>query len=281
MGAVPFGEIAPKVYSNASDILTITIPGQLPGLGSFRVRPWGTNFELLWQNNGVTGSEIVIDYINTTGTTYQNACVLPEYETDYHFTPSIRGVKYKFKAYRRNNMGISDPSYDYIYASYRDASQDSDIYITRLSYTGNPESWINGRPEFYLKMVEQSPSGDTLFVQNRVDMPVKDGNVWLYGEDEKVFAHRWRITDNIDRGWYSTLVFALYEEDYALNMKNVQVEANLAYKDSTDLSASIHASAEFEIKRNDEECGSTYIRYFENPQRTLSFPRYGVTISIE
>ena len=99
--------------SDPSNLITVQAPGYPSTVSDFEVSLATSNLALLaWNNNGVTGSNVKIDYmipgINNTYTAYTT---LPGNENSATFPLSYEGRRHVFKIYRVNEMGTSDAKY--------------------------------------------------------------------------------------------------------------------------------------------------------------------------
>ena len=273
--------------SEPSSIVSVSAPNVLPPLSSFSVLPNGTNLEFRWNNDGDVTSTVKVDYNIPSQMQYYNFFSAVG-QVNKIMAPPVRGQRVSFMAYRQNSLGMSDAIYDCIYPPFRNTGMTSSVDISGITYGKNPESWVSGKPEFYLKAWIAKENGSISTIQQRINIPVKGGVgvPTIYSGADIKHIYDWFGLD-VSKLWYETMAIALVEEDYAVELKTISFSPQIAKKvdigteDVTmSFSTAFGCTISFEVKKNDEDCGQAYFYYFKDPESVLCFPVYQVSLQM-
>lgn len=270
--------ISSIMESRPSNIIVVQAPQVPPALSSFTVGCVGRRLEAKWSNDGLTNYSVDIwmrDPLEDDGE-YCPFSAFSGTASRFVFDPEYRGRKMDFMAFRTNNMGASDPVYDFIYPPFRNTSSDSPVFVSSISFDdlNELEKWISGAPEFYLKVIG-SLTGETAHD--------------LYGDIEFAFdsrttsqsfhrlVHSWPYLS--DASWYSSISFAMIEGDTNITQQiSVPVKVAVKIDGLLDISAGFTYSATFQS--NGQVCGATYMMYYNNSVATKQFPNHNVRMSV-
>lgn len=266
------------VESNPSNLITVQAPSYPNSVSDFEVSLATSDLALLeWNNNGVTGSNIKVDYmipgIINTFTTYST---LPTNESSTLVSLPYVGRRHVFKIYRENEMGASDPKYGFCYRPYRNLLESSTVYIKKLSYTdGSIEHWYRGAPEFYLKVYYCKEDSQNLVSTVRLEFSKRQYSQTFDGK----IAFVWNATD-YKKDWYSSLYLYLYETDGGTNNQPVTINPSIAFSiaNAVNLTFSV-ASFSFNIGNLDSNMGGNDIYYYQDPESILRYD-YGGELTL-
>lgn len=261
-----------------SNLITVQAPAYPSTVSDFEVSLATSSLALLgWNNNGVTGSDVKIDYmipgINNMYTTYTT---LPGTENSTTFQLPYVGRRHVFKIYRVNEMGPSDAKYGFCYRPYRDIMSSSTVYIKKLSYTdGSIEHWYRGAPEFYLKVYYCKENSQNLVSTVRLEFSERKLSQTFNGK----IAFVWNATD-YKKDWYSSLYLYLYETDGGTNNQSVTINPSIALSVANAINLEFSAvSLTFNIGNTDSNMGGNDIYYYQNPDVILHYD-YGGELTI-
>lgn len=267
--------------SSPSNYETITAPNYPKPVASFdATQNSKEEIELRWENDHS-------QYILETKVSKYVVGVTSGYQFYKSFTPNeqnnldkdvVPGKKVIYKINHVTSIGESNAKYDFVQVPYRDISQESPVYIKQIKFSDwRIERWPAGKPEFYITVTNVDAGGKTPYtVQEQIDCQfssVSKLSQVFYGKE----VLRWK-----PGFWFDMLTFTVIEYDKPsgkLTLK-ASVGYNLKDKDKKGLQAS--ASADYEITFEDkgEKCGTSYLNYFDQPERWLVFPNYGVQILV-
>jgi hypothetical protein len=268
--------------SSPSNYVTITAPPlPKPVLSFDAIQHAKYEVELRWQND-------YSQYISETRIYKHVVGVTPGYvlyktftsgQHDYFDNDIAIGKKIIYKAVHVNDLGESNPKYDFIQAPYRDISQSSPVFIKQIKFTNwKIESWIAGKPEFYITITNVDPVNKNPFkVQDQINCMFSSRS-----STSQVFTGV-KVLDWQPGFWYDMLTFTALEYDRPSGELKIDIGVKFNTKDTLKLgflegSAGINYTIIF--KNKGEECGNSYFDYFDNPESWLMFPNYGVQILV-
>jgi hypothetical protein len=268
--------------SSPSNYLTIKAPPLPKPVLSFDAIQHAKNeVELRWQND-------YSQYIMETKLYKHVVGVTPDYvllksftssQHDYFDTDINIGRKIIYKAVHVTSLGESNPKYDFIQAPYRDISQKSPVYIKQIKFTDwKIEGWLAGKPEFYITVTNVEPVNKNPFkIQDQINCMFSKRT-----RTSQVFTGV-KVLDWQPGFWYDMLTFTGLEYDRPSGELTLKIGVGFNAKDTLKLGF-LNASAgiEYEItfQNKGEQCGNSYLDYFDNPETWLLFPNYGVQILV-
>ena len=268
--------------SSPTNYLTIKAPALPKPVLSFDAIQHARNeVELRWQNDNSQYISETRIYKHIVGVTsdYVLFKTFTSGQHDYFDHDITVSKKTVYKAVHVTNLGESNPKYDFIQAPYRDISQGSPVYIKQIKFTDwKIESWIAGKPEFYITVSNVDPVNKNPFkVQDQINCMFSSRS-----RTSQVFTGV-RILDWQPGFWYDMLTFTALEYDRPSGELKIDIGVKFNTKDTLKLgfiegSAGINYTIIF--KNKGEECGNSYFDYFDNPESWLIFPNYGVQILV-
>jgi len=274
--------------SSPSNYVTITAPNFPKAVTSFTAtQNTKTEIELRWTydiTQNVDFVKLKRKVIGEDGVYVQ----IGSFGSDTHEwfdTDIIPGKKHEYKVEITSSYLTSNPRYNFIKVPYRDISENSPVYIKALKYT-NPslEKWPAGSPEFYIKVMNVDPkNGKAFIVQDQVivDFPS------FFGTWVKEYPFPGKKVINWAPGfWYDMLSFSVVEYDKSFGKITIGMGVGYHYKSDTTkvpknnklFNSSINY--EYTIKDKGENCGVGYLNYFEEPDKWIEFPGYGVELLV-
>jgi hypothetical protein len=268
--------------SSPSNYLTITAPAiPKPVLSFDAIQHAKNEVELRWQNDN---SQYIMEtklYKHVVGVTpdYVMLKSFTSSQHDYFDTDINIGRKIIYKAVHVTSLGESNPKYDFIQAPYRDISQKSPVYIKQIKFTDwKIEGWLAGKPEFYITVTNVEPVNKNPFkIQDQINCMFSKRT-----RTSQVFTGV-KVLDWQPGFWYDMLTFTGLEYDRPSGELTLKIGVGFNAKDTLKLGF-LNASAgiEYEItfQNKGEQCGNSYLDYFDNPETWLLFPNYGVQILV-
>lgn len=301
------GESLPS-YCNDGNSITVTDIPQNALL--FTVNPDGISRALIrWrfantQNNGtiqiskrIQGSDFGNPFFSANLPVVGNECV------DYSVK---KGEKVEYRVLRSTGYAVSDPEYDLIYMPYRDVSKKSSVYIKGVKFSNvrKIESWWRGAPEYVIKGLRVKRNGTKYEgveeFTTRIDCSKKNG-----GKDNKWEIVNRQVMSDWQPGfdgstWYDILSLHVIElDDNGKSLDNIAVIAkafekvyNYKNNNNNNIDGKSKVSPQravpwdliimgaIEIAKNipnfiksgDEQIGTVYLNYFDNPNTISSIP---------
>ena len=274
--------------SEPSNYVLVQAPTVINALSHFEVLLSGTNVELNWNNDGDNNSQVHIEYsVPEFSTGYQPLMTFTG-GTNYYFHDNPnKGTMTRYRAYRENSNGTSDAKYDFIYAPYRNSAANSPVYIKQIavSEAKEVESWVAGKPEFYLKVLGVTSSLQTVELQRQMEFQFNKRR-YISQEFSGRKAYDWRYFSEHD--WYSSITFNLLEYDTPSWKFTFNASARYNYKKGAGgkdggLEFGLGASMEVTFNNHGDECGNAYTNYFDPHETWIKFPNHGarILLSIE
>ena len=287
---IPSGNILDKeewaasfVYSLPSNMVVCQAPSLPSPVASLETYAQGTNVELRWScdQNQNAQTEIYSYFGNNASFTLLNT--LGGNLTNYIYTPPVRAQRIIYKVNRANELGQSSPVYDFIYPPYRNTASGSYVYVSSIKCNGDIseiESWVNGSPEFYLKIVTTDDQENPIVLQDKIafSMDSRDNVATVFNRN----VHNWWCFDP-SKDWYSTLTFMLVEYDAYKSEFSAEATVGISRKDTVlgyNINLDLSMTASFSWENGDIYCGQAYLRYFENPNTVLYFPNYDIQVQL-
>ena len=271
--------------SDPSNYVTLTAPAYPKPVISFdAIQNAKYEIELRWENDHS-------QFIQSTSLYKKVLGVDPDYgligqftaNDSYCFDRNITpGSRIYYKINHITNLGISNPKYDFVYASYRDISKSSAVYIKELSYTCDVdelEGWLKGAPEFQVTVFGTGPDKKTVQYGtiDNVDC------LRFSNRDTKIlsFPVGLKVIDWQANQWTDFLTFHVIERDND-GLKNIEITAKIGVKDTIAKVLNVEAgiTGTFKLTDNPEDCGDAWIGYYEDPNKNIDFHRYGFKIKL-
>ncbi len=278
-----FSRDAYSIYeSEPSNYVNVLAPNVPSALSSFEAILSGTSVELNWNNDGDHNSQVHIEYcVPELFSGYQPLMTFTGGANYYFHDNPYKGTMTRYRAYRENSNGTSDAKYDFIYAPYRNSAANSPVYIKQIavSEAKEVESWVAGKPEFYLKVMGVSSSLKTVELQHQMDFQFNKRR-YISQEFTGRKAYDWRYFSEQD--WYSSITFNLLEYDIPSWTFKFDASARYNYKAGKDkdsgLQLGLGASFEAEFSHHGDECGNASTNYFDPYETWIFFPNHGARI---
>ena len=159
-----------NAVSLPSEQVTVVAPSSVSPLSSFRVLPSGLQIECEWTHGQTDYADVVIEHKGPNDAAYSVLNRTTNWNTNYCFTPSDRGKRHNFRAYRDNGSSLSSALTDYIYPPFRNTNAASYVYLKKIEYPRGLEGWLRGDAEFdivvtYYNTVTNSIQVDSLFLR--------------------------------------------------------------------------------------------------------------------
>ena len=260
-----------NAVSLPSEQVTVVAPSSVSPLTSFRVVPSGLQIECEWTHGQTDYADVVIEHKGPNDAAYSVLNRTTNWNTNYCFTPSDRGKRHNFRAYRDNGNSQSSALTDYIYPPYRNTNTASYVYLKKIEYPRGLEGWLRGDAEFdivvtYYNTVTNSIQVDSLFLRTPS------------GADLSVLLKDWRCHD-VDKDWYSLISIHMIEQDPGDQIE-LSLNAKKGSKRESGIISELVGIIKHVIQDEDDNCGSRDLYYYDNPAQILQFPLEGVSITI-
>lgn len=258
--------------SSPSNIVTAVAPVQVSALTSFKVLPSGLNLNCEWAHGQASYADVVVEHKGPYDSNFSQLVRKTDWGTNYVFTPSNRGMRHEFRAYRDNGNSQSDALTDYVYPPYRNTAAISNVYVKKIKYSGMIEGWLQGEAEFdiiatYYNEQTQKVCADSMFVRTESEA-ILNGRL----------LKRWAFLD-AEKDWYSVVTIHMIEQDPGDDM-DFSLAAKSSFKLFNIVSVETETKYTHKGRDDDDECGHVDLYYFDNPEMTLQFPNYSVELTI-
>jgi hypothetical protein len=268
--------------SDPSNYITVVAPPRPASVSSFEAIQQSKNeIELRWTNP----NDQYFDYTSLSrkivgqNSNYVEINQFGANDNDYFDFNFPLGKKILYKVENKNSVGTSAPKYDFVITPYRDISKISNVYIKKIVITedlNRIEGWLKGAPEFYIKVLNVDQLSKTPYeIQKQIDIDFtkRSGT----SQDLSNYVMGW--TPGF---WYDMVTFSVEEYDKPSAKYVFTLSAGYNNKDSIAQGLSVAASAQatFEFEDKGEYCGTSFLSYYENPEKWLYFPSYGVKILV-
>ena len=255
-----------RVTSQPSNYITVVGPDVVDPLASFKVIPSGMQLECEWAHGQVPYADVVIEYKGPEDTSYSTLHRTTDWSTNYCFTPTDRGRRHNFRAYRDNGNSQSDALTDFIYPPYRNTNSASYVYLKKIEYPLGLEGWLRGDAEFDIVVTSYNTVTNTMHKDSLFLRTPSGANLSVLLKD-------WRCHD-VDRDWYSLISIHMIEKDLGSSME-MNLNVKKATKGSNGIIAEVAGILKYIIRDEDDICGSRDLYYYDNPEQVLPFPLEG------
>lgn len=270
------------ITSPPSNYISVKAPSITGPVLSFEAIPVSkTSIKLRWQNNPDQYIEKSRIYGKVVGQDpqYNILAEIPPTEKSWTDSDFIPGTIIHYSICNVTPAGESNAKYDYVYAPYRDISQRSPVYIKQIEFDSwKLEGWLAGKPEFYI--VATISGSDGLHpVEATEPVELRFNSRKKYSQ---IFSNK-QIANWQPESWYDVLTVTALEYDRpSRGLKyEVTVKYNIKNEDKqVQLVSYSGLSHGIKFKHKGEKCGSSYLNYFDNPDKWLQFPEYGLRILI-
>ncbi len=267
--------------STPSNYVTIVAPSAPKPVVSFNaIQQSNTQVELRWENDDSQS-------FNSTNLYRCRLGIDDDYKllksldpsTHYYFDNDlVRGKRFTYKVNHVSDLGVSNPKFDFTQVPYRDNSKSSPIYIHAIDFSDwRIESWINGKPEFYVTLSNVNPvTGKSYILQEKIEFNFGARLNHELFPDSKVF-------DWVTGEWYDIITISVVEYNAFLTRKKITISAAYNLKDLLKkdlLPVSFGGETSYEVGSSSTNCGCVYFNYFDNPECWLRFPSYGVRLLV-
>jgi hypothetical protein len=285
--------------SEPSNYITLNAPNNPKPVQSFEAKLNSLNeIELRWQNdyNQYILETRLYKYVVSNNPDYM---LFKTYTSNDHndFDRNIvPGTTIQYKINHYTSTGLSNPKYDIVKVPFRDISQNSPVYIKAIGFKNwDLESWLLGFPEFYVKVLNVDFDKKTPYtVQDQINLDFGNSlRLSFTGSsgstsrsDKTTFKYKpfngVKVLDWNPSYWYDLLTFHVIEYDYpSVKLKlDLTAKYNQKKPDSTGLNTGASAGATFEYEHSGNICGYSYLNYYDNTDKWLVFPNYGVQILV-
>lgn len=241
--------------------------------------------ELKWDNPAGerynTRIERIVGFNNNS---YETIATLGPNEDIYLDTDIVPGEKVTYIVRKVDFQNrISDRVQTYTYATFRNPDGISKVYLKQMICNlREVESWIAGKPEFYVKVggvqidkttnkrdvIELGPGADVKFASASGTSQILNN----------ALLHNWSYFNHSD--YYPTLTFSLMEYDVPSSQVTLDIGVSAGVKLVEGVELKVEGKVSMVFPHSDKHCGESSILYFENPEQWIDFPRYGCRILI-
>lgn len=277
-------EIGLKTYRNTSKQISIKTDGNIPNpvINLNSHNEYATTNFLTWDN---PANESYKTNIYRTTPNESNVLIATLNPTDtYYYDDSVEpGEKWTYfvKKYNSNTKGESSYRKTYVYNPYRNPSAESKVMLKKIHVNcSEVESWIAGKPEFYITTYGHQKDGETGMLKVDtlsfidIQFPSRGNNS---GSINGLMAD-WSFFD--DSQYYPVLNINMREYDRATASVSVKADVKCGYKKEDYIDLEALGSFEYEYKNESKDCGTVVLRYYEDPEQNLTFSNYDSYITI-
>lgn len=143
------------------------------------------------------------------------------------------------------------------------------------------ESWLGGKPEVKINVYGQKLDANTgLIVVSElgfVDYQFTSNNNTTDTGLNSMLAD-WSFFD--DSTYYPILNINMKEYDNLTGTMRFSMEAKCGYKYQDCIDLAVCGSITVDMNNDNKDCGTVYLRYYENPEQILTFANYNAYIRI-
>ena len=266
------------ITSQPSNIINITAPNFPKPVISFdAIQNSKNEIELRWQNDHSQFIQETKLYKHISGVTADYFQIGSFTPSQHHFFDRdvFAGKKVIYKINHVTSLGESNPKFDFVQVPYRDISENSGVYIKAIHFTNwKIESWLNGSPEFYIKVTNVDQGNKSPFtVQDQIDLRFGARvNLWFF---KNVKVMDWK-----PGFWYDMLTFTAIEYNRSIGELELNISVGYNQKDPEKTSFTTKGGATYKVKfgNKGQLCGNSYLSYFDNPDEGSGFPTPGTWI---
>ena len=285
-------------YDNLSNNVTIKTDSAVPNpvMGFNVVNEYATKNLLSWENP--SGEMYRTQILRTTpDNSDEIVAMLDPTVTHYYDNSVVPGEKWTYYVHKvnENTNALSSYRKAYIYNPYRDPSGESKVIIKRIHIDkAATEVWLFGRPEVYITAFGQTlDNGGNIVVDTLgfadVEFPSKKKfeenpkNIGLaYDENDSGFINcpiaDWSFFD--DSEYYPVLNINMREYDKGTAKLSARMDVKGGYKKEDSIDIELCGSFEYCFEDQNRDCGTLLLRYYENPEKNLTFTNYDSYITI-
>ena len=268
------------VTSNTLNVYTdTTIPKPVSSLNV--INEYANKNYISWTNP--SGESYKTQIFRTTPSKTDDLIATLSGSDDYYYdAPTIPGEKwiYTVKKYNPNTNETSSSKRTFLYNPYRNPSAESKVMLKKIYVNRDEiEGWLDGKPEFYVTTFghQKMPDGtfkiDTLSVIIHQFAERSNDS----GRLNKLMAD-WSFYD--DSNYYPVLNVSLIEYDRTNTTFTLNVDAKIGKKINEDISLTAHGKFYFKYSNEGQDCGTVTLRYYENPEKNLTFSNCGAYITV-
>ena len=145
--------------SDQSNTIRIQAPSIPEPLSYFNVVCQGDNIEFRWNDDGIPDSKVIINYkYAASQNNYSLLHTSPSSSVNWAYQCPVKGSRVVYQARRQHNVGLSNPTYSFIYPPYRNTANLSQVRVKSISIDNlnDVEAWYSGAPEFYIKIFKSN-----------------------------------------------------------------------------------------------------------------------------
>lgn len=231
--------------------------------------------KLNWTNNSsqyITNNRIY-RYSHTPGSTYELIATLPS-TSNFYFDRNVAPGRYDYMLYHVTNSD-SAAKFDFVHIPYRNIQGDNSIYIKNISFTDwDLERWPAGKPEFRINVFNVNRQNLSTFnVVSNVNFDFPSVTSHCNFSNRLIFSWNQDI-------WYDVLSLSMVEYDEQWGPHKITISASVKTKIGANLEVGAGAALEWDITDDFENCGTIYVDFYEQPEKTYWFQNYGASITI-
>lgn len=242
-------------------------------VSDFCVEPLSNNRNCLtWTNN--SGEDYRTYIFRTTGSESDKLIATLDFDEDKFFDENVKpGEKwtYTIKKYNPNTDRFSPSTSAYIYNPYRDPEHPSNVILKKIGVdVDKVEAWSYGAPEFYITVVGIHENGESEQVADPIHVCFNEHTD--YSQPLNALLYKWMYFS--DERFYPTLNFHMIEYDGRAQVNEMTFGISVGIKFLKFIDVSLGANFTVKYGHNGCNCGSSYILYYENPEKVVTLPNY-------
>lgn len=269
--------------SDQSNTIRIQAPNIPEPLSYFNVVCQGDNIEFRWNDDGIPDSKVIINYKNAASqNNYSLLHTSPSSSVNWTYKSPVKGSRVVYQARRQHNVGLSNPTYSFIYPPYRNTANLSQVRVKSISIDNlnDVEAWYSGAPEFYIKIFKSNID------DNGILSTVDVGGEYRLGFSDRTnsqdfddLVYSWLVNEQL--AWSDAITIYMVEGDNNLDWKfQAGAEASIPDLAKLDLTFTVAPRIDSKFSTSGQNCGCDAIYYFENPEKSLFFS-YGIEVKVD
>ncbi len=269
--------------SAASNIVNVTAPDRPQAVESFDAKLYlSDDLELRWAHPAGQYIESTKIYKRVIGVDNDyNLLGTFNPNTHYYIDNNLTsGKQIVYKINEINNLGVSNPKFDFAVIPYRDISIYSPIYIKDISFNYDEifkfEHWLRGAPEFKISVVKANSNGTTTVINDRTYCDFSRRTSFC------AFSNK-LISNWLPSDWMEVYTFKVYEYDGG---PKIGVKINASYKTKNSDKTGYGAGGSVDIKMDDifderdDYIGEATLEYISPTTTHVCFSDYNFKIKI-
>ena len=197
--------------------------------------------------------------------------------TFYYVDNSIvSGTKVIYQAQTLSSGGsASNPQYDFIHVPYRNPSVASPLRIKQINCNlKKVEGWLRGKPEFVIKVCGVNADTKQPY-EIQSELYHKFSSRSSSNGCNLLVLPDWR-----PQFWGEILSFHVIEDDKNKESTvTMGVQSNFKDMPTLSLQTTIN-NKEVEFSKRGDDCGSGYLNYYDEIDKTIEFPNFGVKLTM-